>query len=252
MKIIITKNYEELSYKTAEIVSSLVKEKSDLVFCLPAGSSPIGMYQKLIKLYNNKECDFSSMITFNMDEYVGLAPDNTNSYAYFSHYHFLDHININPANIYHFNALTDNLVSECERYVQNITDFGGLDLAITGIGDNGHIAFNEPNKHLIAKTHVIELDEKTIKANSRFFEGNSSLVPSKAFTIGMEEIMKCKNFLLVASGKNKAQPLAKLFSTTNIDPLYPVSFLRMHPNVTFILDEDAASLIPSKELENYA
>ena len=251
MKIIVTEDYKELSKTTAEIVIDLVKRKPDLVFCLPAGGSPIGMYECLVESYNNKEVDFSKMITFDMDEYVGLEHINENSYAFFMQKHFLQYVNVKPENVFYPSTTAVDIDAECERYSQQIIDYGGLDLAITGIGDDGHIAFNEPHSYLLDRTHAVNLNEATIKANARFFNDISE-VPKQAVSIGMEEIMKCKNFLVVASGKHKAPLLEKLFENNHIDPRYPVSFLRMHPNVTFIIDREAAAKIPEKVLNYFA
>lgn len=250
MKIIITENYEELSQKTADIVADLVKNKPNLIFCLPAGGSPIGMYACLVEMYKAGKVDFSQMITFDMDEYVGIQPANENSYAYFMQKHFLKHVNVNPENVFYPYTASGDINGECVRYSQQMIDYGGLDLAITGIGNNGHIAFNEPGAYLLPRTHAVDLKESTIKANARFFDDISE-VPTQAVSIGMEEIMKCRNFLVVASGKAKAPLLQKMFENDHIDPMYPVSFLRMHPNVTFILDKDAAALIPQKDLEYF-
>ena len=251
MKIIVTKDYDELSSVTANIVVKLIKEKPDLVFCLPAGSSPMGMYERLVTMYQNNQVDFSQMITFNMDEYVGLTADDKNCYAYFMQKHFLQYVNVNPDNVHHPDAMSDDLDKECARYSNSISEKGGLDLAITGIGDNGHIAFNEPNDFLLPQTHYIELDQETILANSRFFAGDITKVPKQAISIGMAEIMKCRNFLLVASGLHKAPLLKRLFENDHIDTWYPASFLYLHPNVTLILDQDATSQITKEILEKY-
>lgn len=250
MKIIVTENYQTLSQKTAEIVVDLVKEKPNLVFCLPAGGSPIGMYECLVQMYKDGKVDFSNMITFDMDEYVGLEPTNENSYAYFMQKHFLKYVNVKPENVFYPHVASGDVDAECVRYSQQIIDYNGLDLAITGIGDDGHIAFNEPHTYLLPRTHAVDLKESTIAANARFFNDISE-VPKRAVSIGMEEIMKCRNFLVVASGENKAPLLGKMFENDHLDPMYPVSFLRMHPNVTFILDKAAASRIPKKELEYF-
>ena len=250
MKIIVTEDYATLSQKTADIVVNLVKQNPKLIFCLPAGGSPIGMYECLVEMYHEQKVDFFEMITFDMDEYVGLKPTNENSYAYFMQKHFLKFVNVKKENVFYPHADLADIEAECVRYSQQIIDHGGLDLAITGIGDDGHIAFNEPAAYLLPRTHVVNLKASTIEANARFFD-NINDVPKRAISIGMEEIMKCRNFLVVASGIKKAPLLAKMFENDHLDPNYPVSFLRMHPNVTFILDQAAASLIPLKELDYF-
>jgi len=250
MKIIITDDYADLSQKTADIVVNLINQKPNLIFCLPAGGSPIGMYECLVRMYQEKKVDFSKMIVFDMDEYVGLKPTNENSYAYFMQKHFLRFVNVKKEHIFYPHTTVEDIEAECIHYSQQIIDYGGLDLAITGIGDDGHIAFNEPADYLLPRTHVVTLKQSTIEANARFFDDIND-VPKRAVSIGMEEIMKCQNFLVVASGIKKAGLLAKMFENDHLDPRYPVSFLRMHPNVTFIIDKPAASLIPSKVLDYF-
>jgi glucosamine-6-phosphate deaminase len=251
MKVFIEKDFDAVSKKTAEIVADAIKEKPNLIFCLPAGGSPIGMYAYLVRMYQDKEISFKDMITFNMDEYVGLSADNENSYAYFMQKHFLKYVDVPSENAHHPDGMTDDLGQMGEAYSAKMFEMGGLDLAITGIGSNGHIAFNEPAEKLIARTHVVDLDETTIKNNARFFDGNVDLVPKQAISIGMEDIMKSKLFLVIASGKHKAAMIKKTFEITDIDPMWPVSFLRMHPNCIFIIDEDAASDTDIKILGKY-
>lgn len=250
MKLIITKDYDELSKKTAEIVRDLVIEKPNMIFCLPAGGSPIGMYEYLVKMYNNKEVSFKDMITFDMDEYVGITPENENSYAYFMQKHFLKHVNVNPDNVYYPDGTAKDIDKMCKDYSAHMFSMGGLDLAITGIGDDGHVAFNEPNSYLKCRTHAVQLAETTIKSNARFFNDISE-VPSVACSIGMEDIMRSRTFLVVASGLHKAPLIKKTFEDDKIDPYWPVSFLKMHHNCIFIIDADAASLCDKEILEPY-
>lgn len=251
MKVILVKDYDELSRKTAEIVVEMVKEKPNMIFCLPAGGSPIGMYEYLVKMYQNKEVSFKDMITFDMDEYAGIGPEDKNSYAYFMQEHFLRYVDVDPKNVHYPNGLAEDLDAMCKAYSEQIFEMGGLDLAITGIGDDGHVAFNEPNSYLLPRTHAVELAESTRKANARFFDGNIDLVPTKACSIGMEDIMRTRTFIVVASGKHKAELIKKTFETDHIDPMWPVSFSRMHPNCIFIVDEDAASMTDPALLKEY-
>lgn len=251
MKLYIEKNYDAVSKKTADLVAGAVREKPNLIFCLPAGASPIGMYKYLVEMYNNKEISFKDMITYDMDEYVGLTPDNDQSYAYFMQKHFLKFVDVNPENVHYPDGMATDLDEMCRKYSEEIFARGGLDLAITGIGADGHIAFNEPNSTLVARTHYIDLDESTRENNAHFFDGNLDLVPKQAITIGMEDIMKSRLFLVVASGAKKAELIKKTFEDEALDPMWPVSFLRMHPNCIFIIDEEAASLTDPKVLEQY-
>jgi glucosamine-6-phosphate deaminase len=200
------------------------------------------MYKELVTMYKKGEVDFKDMIAFDMDAYISLGPNHKNSYAYFNNIHFLNHVNVKESNRFMPNVFAENLEEEAIRYSEKIEEFGGLDISVTGVGDNGHICFNEPGSYLLAKYHIANLHEETIKANSRFFNDISE-VPIQAFTLGLEEVMKCKTFLVIASGKKKAPILGKMFKNDHIYSEYPVTFLRMHPNCIFLLDEDAASEI---------
>ncbi|RRD93454.1 glucosamine-6-phosphate deaminase [Clostridiales bacterium COT073_COT-073] len=251
MKLYVEKDYEAVSRKMARLVAEKVKEKPNLIFCLPAGASPIGMYQCLVEMYNNKEISFKDMITYDMDEYVGLTPDHEQSYAYFMQKHFLKYVDVKPENVFYPDGMAKDLDAMCKEYSEEIFAKGGLDLAITGIGEDGHIAFNEPANALKTRTHYVELDESTRKNNAHFFGGNLDLVPRKAITIGMEDIMKSRLFLVVASGTKKAKLIKKTLEEEVLDPMWPVSFLRMHSNCIFVIDEAAAALTDTAVLEKY-
>lgn len=251
MKVYVEKDYEAVSKKCAEIVRDAVKAKPNLVFCLPAGASPIGMYRYLVTMYHNHEVSFHDMITFDMDEYVGLTPDHDQSYAYFMQKHFLQYVDVQPEHVFYPDGTADDLDAMCKKYSENIVAHGGLDLAITGIGADGHIAFNEPAPTLIPLTHTITLDESTRRNNAHFFDGDLAQVPKQAITIGMEEIMKSRLFLVVASGAKKAELIKKTWENEALDPMWPVSFLRMHPNCIYIIDEAAASLTDPAILAQY-
>lgn len=251
MKLIVVKDYDALSRKTAEIVAEQIRNKPDTIFCLPAGGSPIGMYEVLVNMYQNHEVDFSRLITFDMDEYVGIGPEDENSYAYFMQKHFLKYVNVDPKNVHYPDGLAENIDEMCRLYSEQMFEMGGLDLAITGIGDDGHVAFNEPGEWLYPRTHAVALAETTKKANARFFDGDITKVPYRACSIGMEDIMRTRTFLVVASGKHKAELIKKTFNEEKIDPKWPVSFCRMHPNCIFIIDEDAASACDPAVLKPY-
>ncbi|MCR0567969.1 glucosamine-6-phosphate deaminase [[Clostridium] innocuum] len=241
MKVFVVKDYDALSRKTAEIVVDQIRRKPDTIFCLPAGGSPIGMYKVLVDMYQQHEVDFSRLITFDMDEYVGIGPRDENSYAYFMQKHFLKYVNVDPKNVHYPDGLAEDIDEMCRLYSEQIFAMGGLDIAITGIGDDGHVAFNEPGDALYPRTHAVDLAESTRRANARFFDGDITRVPKRACSIGMEDIMRTKTFLVVASGKHKAELIRKTFCEEMIDPQWPVSFCRMHSNCIFIIDEDAAS-----------
>ncbi len=252
MKIFIEQDYEGVSLRTAQIVAQCIKDKPNLVFCLPAGGSPIGMYEKLVEMFKNNETSYKDMITFDMDEYVGIQPQNENSYAYFMQKHFLKYVDVKPENVHYPDGMAQDLNQMCMDYSSQIASFGGLDLAITGIGANGHIAFNEPSGTLYAKTHVVNLDVATIASNARFFNGDISAVPKQAVSIGMEEIMKSRLFLVVASGINKAALIKKTLESPMIDPMWPASFLHLHPNCIFIIDQQAASLTDPMVFQSFS
>lgn len=251
MRIIVCKNYDEVSRTTAQMVADLVNEKPDLVFCLPAGASPVGMFKCLVEMYKEGKVDFSQMRTFDMDEYAYMEDTDPHSFAYFMRQHFLDHVNVKPENIDYPHVASGDIDAECRRYAQAIVDAGGLDIAITGIGDDGHIAFNEPGPYLLPRTHAVKLDEATRKQNAKYFEDRPEGAPTVAITTGMEEHMKARNYFVVCSGLRKAPLLKHLFETDKLDPMYPVSWLRMHSNCTFIIDEEAASQLPQEVLEYY-
>lgn len=247
MRVIITVNYDEMSKKAAEIVKKQIKEKPNTVLGLATGSTPLGMYKHLIEMYKRGEIDFSNVITFNLDEYIGLSPDHPQSYHYFMFHNFFNHINIKKENVHIPNGIAEDLEEECRKYEEEIEKAGGIDLQILGIGINGHIGFNEPDESIETKTHVVTLTEKTINANKRFFK-SAEEVPRKAITMGLGSIMKAKKIVLLASGKNKAEAIKETIKgqlTTKV----PATVLALHPDVTIIIDKEAASLIPDEDLK---
>jgi len=247
MRVIITVNYDEMSKKAAEIVKKQIKEKPNTVLGLATGSTPLGMYKHLIEMYKRGEIDFSNVITFNLDEYIGLSPDHPQSYHYFMFHNFFNHINIKKENVHIPNGIAEDLEEECRKYEEEIEKAGGIDLQILGIGVNGHIGFNEPEESIETKTHVVTLTEDTINANKRFFK-SAEEVPRKAITMGLGSIMKAKKIVLLASGKNKAEAIKETIKgqlTTKV----PATVLALHPDVIIIIDKEAASLIPDEDLK---
>lgn len=241
MRLIIVDNYDELSKRAAREISKVIKIKSNSVLGLATGSSPVGMYKELIKMYKNGEIDFSKIKTINLDEYVGLNSEHEQSYRYFMNENLFNHVNININNTFLPNGLAKDLNIECKEYDKKIGELGGIDVQLLGIGSNGHIGFNEPDEKLSSGTHVIKLSEDTIEDNSRFFN-NIYEVPKKAITMGVGEIMKAKKIVLIASGENKAEAIKELLSG-NIKTENPSSMLQMHRDVTVIIDKEAAKLI---------
>ena len=241
MNLRVVNSYEELSKVAASEFSKVIKEKPNAILGLATGGSPIGMYKELIKMYENKELDFSKITTVNLDEYIGLNPEHSQSYRHFMNDNLFNHINIDVANTFVPNGLAKDLEVECKEYDKRIIDLGGIDIQLLGVGNNGHIAFNEPDEHLSAGTHVISLTENTIEANARFFD-NIDDVPRTAITMGVGGIMKAKKIILIASGESKAEAIKGLFSG-KITTENPASMLQMHRDVTVIVDKEAAKLI---------
>ena len=241
MKLIVVNNYEELSKVAAKEFSKIIKEKENAVLGLATGGTPVGMYKELIKMYEKKELNFSKITTVNLDEYIGLNPEHNQSYRYFMNNNLFNHINIDKSNTFVPNGLAEDLEAQCKEYDQKIAELGGIDIQLLGVGNNGHIAFNEPNSELSSGTHIISLTDNTIEANARFFD-NIYDVPRKAITMGVGGIMKAKKIILIASGESKAEAIKGIFSG-KITTANPATMLQMHRDVTVIVDEAAAKLI---------
>ena len=244
MRLIRAKDYQDASRKVANIISAQVILKPDCVLGLATGSSPLGAYSQLIKWNEQGDVDFSQTKTVNLDEYVGLAADHDQSYSYFMHHNFFDHINIDPNNTNLPNGLEQDEAKESARYDKVIQDLGGVDLQLLGIGANGHIGFNEPADEFVTGTHRVDLTASTIEANSRFFE-NESMVPRQAYTMGMLSIMQAKRVVMIATGKNKAQAVYDAFCGP-VTPQMPASIMQLHPDFVLVADEDALSLVGDK------
>ena len=236
MKFITTKTYEELSNKAADIIAAQIIVKPNCVLGLATGSSPVGTYKRLAEDNKNGKIDFSNVTSVNLDEYVGLDGSNDQSYRYFMNDNLFNHINIDKAKTFVPNGCAADLKAEGEAYDNMIKEFGGIDLQLLGIGLDGHIGFNEPDKFFTAATHEVVLDESTIKANARFFQ-NEDEVPKTAITMGMMSIMQSKKVLLVANGAAKKEIVEKAFFGP-IDPMVPASILQLHPDVTVIYSEN--------------
>ena len=235
MKFITVDTYEKLSRQAANIISAQVILKPDSVLGLATGSSPLGTYKQLIEWYEKGDIDFSKVTSVNLDEYVGLDGTNDQSYRYFMNKNFFEHINIDINNTFVPNGCAIDLAGEGKRYDEHIAELGGIDLQLLGIGLDGHIGFNEPDKYFVKSTHVVDLHESTIKANSRFF-ANIDEVPKRAITMGMVSIMQAKKILLIASGKEKRDILEKAFYGP-ITPVIPASILQLHSDITVIYSQ---------------
>lgn len=239
MKIIVCENYDEISKKAAEITASVIRKKPDCVLGLATGSTPIGMYNILADMNREGKLDFEAVHSFNLDEYYPISADNKQSYHYFMKEHLFSKINIDTNNTHVPDGMCEDTDAECKRYEKLIEDAGGIDLQILGIGQNGHIGFNEPDENLNLRTHLTDLTENTINANARFFDDISD-VPKKALTMGIGSILKAKKIVILANGKNKHEAVKALL-TGNISTEIPATILKVHTDVTLICDKEAFS-----------
>ena len=241
MRIIATKDYNDMSKKAANILSAQVIMKPDCVLGLATGSTPIGTYDQLVEWYNKGDLDFSEVTTVNLDEYKGLPRTNDQSYYYFMHQHLFDRVNINPEQTNVPNGMEQDAEKECERYEGLIHSLGGVDLQLLGLGHNGHIGFNEPGEAFEKETHCVDLTESTIEANKRFF-ASAEDVPKQAYTMGIKTIMQAKKILVVVNGEAKADIVERAFFGP-VTPEVPASILQMHNDVTLVGDEAALAKI---------
>lgn len=240
MKIIVTKNYDEMSEKAFEVMAEIVKNKPDAIIGLATGSTPIGLYKNMIKDHKENGTSYKNIKTTNLDEYAGLDYSSDQSYIYFMRENLFDHIDIDLKNTNIENGKATDRQAECDRYNELLANMQ-QDIQVLGIGSNGHIAFNEPGTPFGSVTHIVDLTENTIKDNARFFASIDD-VPRQAFTMGLKNIMNAKQILILANGKNKAKAVYGLVKgevTTDV----PASILQLHPNCVLVCDEDAASLI---------
>jgi len=234
MKVINVGSYQELSEKAANLVIETVQEKPNAVLGLATGSTPIGLYNELINDHAKNSTSYSKICTFNLDEYVGLEGSHPQSYLYFMREHLFNHIDILPENTFIPNGKAEDMEKECGRYEELIKEKGGIDLQILGIGQNGHIGFNEPGTSFSSRTHMIQLTESTRKANSRFFPSMEE-VPTRAITMGIQTIMESRKIILLISGQAKKAALKRLL-TDEISEDFPASVLKLHNDVTVITD----------------
>ncbi len=241
MRIIRTKDYDDMSRKAANIIGALVVTKPDCVLGLATGSTPVGAYRHLVNAYREGDLDFSQVKSVNLDEYKGLPRENEQSYYYFMHDHLFKHVNIDPKNTHLPDGTEPDSDKACADYNRVIASMGGVDLQLLGLGHDGHIGFNEPNDEFDKETHCVDLTQMTIEANQRFFNSIDE-VPRQAYTMGIATIMRAKCVLMVVSGKDKAQILKDAFFGP-ITPKVPASVLQLHPNFILVADEDALALV---------
>ena len=240
MKVIVTKDYEEMSRVAADIVSQVIREKPDAVLGLATGSSPIGLYRNLIAMYDEGRLSFKHISTVNLDEYVGLPKGHVQSYDYFMKDNLFNHVDIDLANTNLPNGIAADLDAECARYTALLNKMR-QSIQLLGIGSNGHIGFNEPKTPFDSTTHIVNLTESTIKDNSRLFDDISE-VPTKAITMGIANIMNAKKILVVANGENKAKAVYNMVKGPVTEDC-PASVLQKHEDVIVIVDKKAAALL---------
>lgn len=242
MKFVFKKDYDQVSKEAAGIFSEIIKNNPEAVLGLATGSTPIGLYKELIEANQAGVLDFSKIKTFNLDEYLGLGANHEGSYCYFMEQNLFNHINIDKDNYKVPSGLAEDYELYCKQYETMVDEAGGMDILLLGVGENGHIGFNEPDKALSSKTHVVDLTEDTIQANSRFFDSVEE-VPRRAVTMGMGTILKAKKIVVLITGEKKAEVMDRLLNDESLDPQFPISFLRGHRDVTVIADEAACEKI---------
>jgi glucosamine-6-phosphate deaminase len=245
MRVIIQPNYELVSKWAANYVAKRINEfapgkAKSFVLGLPTGSSPLGMYKELIKLNKAGKVSFKNVVTFNMDEYVNLPKDHSESYHSFMWNNFFSHIDIPKENVNILNGNAPDLESECANYEERIKKAGGVTLFVGGIGPDGHIAFNEPGSSLSSRTRVMALTYDTILANSRFFDGDINKVPKTALTVGVGTVMDAREVLIIVNGYKKARALRHAIEE-GVNHMWTVSALQLHPNGIIVCDDEATA-----------
>ena len=239
------KDYKDMSRKAANIISAQIIMKPNCVLGLATVSTPIGTYEQLVEWYHKGDLDFSKVTSVNLDEYRGLEKSNDQSYDYFMHEHLFDKVNIHPENVNLPDGMAEDAEKECKRYEELIRSLGGVDLQLLGLGHNGHIGFNEPGAAFEKETHCVNLTERTIEANKRFF-ASADDVPKQAFTMGIKTIMQAKKILVIASGEDKAEILKEAFFGP-VTPAVPASILQLHNNVIVVGDQAVLSKLTNKD-----
>lgn len=239
MKVLIVSDKEAMGKEAAKLIAADMKTKPHYVLGLATGSTPLPLYEELVRMNKAGDLDFSTVVTFNLDEYVGLPGTHDQSYRYFMDRNLFDHVNVNKKNTHVPDGTAEDPDAHCLEYENMIDDCGGIDYQVLGIGSNGHIAFNEPGSSLASRTRVVQLTDSTIKDNSRFFERIED-VPTQAISMGIGTILEAAKIVLLACGENKADAVAKAIEGP-ITAMVPASALQLHPAVTWIVTEDAAT-----------
>lgn len=245
MRVLIEPDYNQMSRWAAEHVAMRINEaeptkEKPFVLGLPTGSSPLGLYSELIKMNKVGKVSFKHVVTFNMDEYVGLPESHPESYHSFMWNNFFSHIDVNPKNVHILNGNAHDLLAECEAYEKAIEAAGGIDLFVGGIGPDGHIAFNEPFSSLGSKTRIKTLATDTLHANCRFFDNDINKVPKQALTVGVGTVLAAKEVMIVCSGHSKARALKHAIEQP-ISHVWTISAIQMHQHAIIVCDEAACA-----------
>lgn len=241
MQLIIKNNSNDVSQWVAEYIAKRINEQSGtFVLGLPTGSTPLGTYKKLIELYKEGKVSFQNVVTFNMDEYVGIAQSHEQSYYTFMWTNFFSHIDIPSENVNILNGNAADLQAECAAYENKIRLVGGIDLFMGGVGSDGHIAFNEPGSSLQSRTRIKTLTDDTVIANSRFFNNNMDEVPRHSLTVGVGTIMDAREVVIIVTGYNKARALQQAVEGS-VNQLWTISVLQLHPKGIIVCDDDATA-----------
>lgn len=246
MLVVLKQSYEELSREAARIVATAVRQNPSLVLGLATGTSTLGMYQELVRMQKEESLDFSKVVTFNLDEYIGLPPEHPESFHYFMRENFFAHVNVAPKNVHIPSGIERGDYDQyCVAYEESIRRAGGIDLQILGIGRNGHIGFNEPTSSLGSRTRLKVLSAETLEDNRRFFASSNGM-PQCAVTMGIGTILEARRIVLLATGASKAKAVARAIEGP-ITAAVTASALQLHPDVTFLVDEEAAAELSQKD-----
>lgn len=255
MLVVVHEDYDAMSRKGAEIIASRIRQKPNLILGLATGSTPLGLYNELVRMHKSDGLDFSKVVTFNLDEYIGVPPEHDQSYHYFMWHSLFKHINVNPSHVHVPQGMygdlkissfeTDPKIEQfCTWYEDEIKEYGGIDVQVLGIGGNGHIAFNEPGSSLGSRTRIKTLTEKTVKDNARFFKSENE-VPRYAITMGVGTIMEARELLLLANGEEKADAV-KAAVEGPITAMCPASALQLHRKAIILADMKAATKLSAE------
>lgn len=255
MRIVISENADKVAAYVAQIIVDRINgfgpsESRPFVLGLPTGGTPVKTYQLLIKAFREGRVSFKNVVTFNMDEYVGIPEDHPESYHSFMRTNFFNYIDIPKQNINILNGNASDLVAECNQYEEKIKSYGGIELFLGGLGSDGHIAFNEPGSSLSSLTRVKSLNDETIHANSRFFNNDISQVPTMSLTVGIETIMRARTVVIIATGTNKSKAVSRMVEGS-VSHLYPSTALQHHRSAVLCLDEDATMDLKVKTVKYF-